>query len=64
MESAALELLGDASQGASGNEPELQLRAVHALLADGVDQTYLDRWADELSVKDLLKRARDAGHER
>jgi hypothetical protein len=42
---------------------ELQLRDVRALLAGGADQTYLDRWAAELSVADLLRRAWNAGYE-
>jgi len=42
---------------------QLQLRDVHALLAGGADQTYLDGWAAELSVADLLRRTRDAGYE-
>ena len=42
---------------------ELQLRDVRALLAGGADETYLQRWATELSVKDLLKRSQDAGYE-
>jgi len=44
---------------------ELQLRDVHALLAGGADHTYLERWAADLSVKDLLKkRSQNAGHDR
>ena len=41
---------------------ELQLRDVNALLAGNVDWTYLERWAVELSVKELLERSQNAGH--
>jgi hypothetical protein len=35
---------------------ELQLRDVRALLTDTVDQDYLQRWAQELEVSQLLER--------
>ena len=41
---------------------EIQLRDVQALLAGAADRTYLERWATELSVRDLLQRTFDAGH--
>jgi len=41
---------------------ELQLRDVRALLAGEVDRTYLERWAKDLSVTQLLQKALDAGH--
>lgn len=43
---------------------EVQLRDVRALLAGGADRTYLQRWAAELSVAELLKRTLSAGHDR
>jgi len=42
---------------------EMQLRDVQALLADGADRKYLERWAQELSVTDLLRKSFDAGHD-
>ena len=42
---------------------ELQLSDVSALLAGNVDRTYLERWASELSVNDLLRRSQNAGHQ-
>jgi hypothetical protein len=42
---------------------ELQLRDVRALLAGSVDRTYLERWAEELSVSGLLRSGLDAGHD-
>lgn len=41
---------------------ELQLRDVQALLAGGADRQYLERWAGELSVTELLRKSLDAGH--
>jgi hypothetical protein len=41
---------------------EIQLRDVQALLAGGADRTYLERWAEELSVTELLRKSLDAGH--
>ena len=41
---------------------ELQMRDVRSLLAGGADWTYLEQWAPELSVTELLKQIRDAGH--
>jgi hypothetical protein len=43
---------------------ELQLSDVRSLLAGGADRQYLERWAGELSVTDLLRRNLDAGHDR
>jgi hypothetical protein len=40
----------------------MQLRDVQALLAGGADRTYLERWAEELSVTELLRKSLDAGH--
>lgn len=47
---------------AKDSMPETQLRDVQALLAGGVDRTYLERWAGELSVTELLRKSLDAGH--
>ena len=41
---------------------EMQLRDVQALLAGGADRTYLERWAEELSITELLRKSLDAGH--
>jgi hypothetical protein len=41
---------------------EMQLRDVRALLAGDVNRKYLERWAPELSVMELLARHLDAGH--
>ncbi len=41
---------------------ELQIRDVQSLLAGGADRTYLERWAPELSVTELLQKTLDAGH--
>lgn len=41
---------------------EIQLRDVQALLVGGADRTYLERWAEELSVTELLRKSLDAGH--
>jgi len=41
---------------------ELQMRDVQALLAAGADRKYLERWAKELSVTELLRKSLDAGH--
>lgn len=42
---------------------ELQLRDVQALLAGGADRKYLERWAAELSVTELLWKSLDARHD-
>jgi hypothetical protein len=42
---------------------EMQMRDVRALLASGVDRPYLERWAKELSVVELLRKSLDAGHD-
>jgi hypothetical protein len=42
---------------------ELQLRDVRALLAGEADRTYLEHWAKELAVTDLLRRCLDEGHD-
>ena len=42
---------------------EVQLRDVCALLAGGSDRQYLERWARELSVMELLGKSFDAGHD-
>ena len=42
---------------------EVQLRDVRALLAGGSDRQYLERWAQELSVTELLGKCLDAGHD-
>lgn len=42
---------------------ELQLRDVTVLLASGVDENYLSRWATSLGVGALLEQCRDAGHD-
>lgn len=42
---------------------EMQMRDVQALLAGGADRTYLERWAAELSVTELLAKCADAGHD-
>lgn len=42
---------------------EMQMRDVRALLASGVDRPYLERWAKELSVAELLRKCLDAGHD-
>ena len=42
---------------------ELQLRDVRSLLAGGADWTYLERWAPELLVTDLLQHVSDARHQ-
>ena len=39
---------------AAPSHSELQLRDVRSLLATGVDRAYLDQWADELGVRELL----------
>jgi hypothetical protein len=41
----------------------MQLRDVRSLLAGGADRKYLERWADELAVTDLLRSSLDAGHD-
>jgi hypothetical protein len=41
----------------------MQLRDVQALLAGGADRPYLERWARELSVTELLGKSLDAGHD-
>lgn len=41
---------------------ELQIRDVQALLAGGADRTYLERWAVELSIVELLRKCLDEGH--
>ena len=41
---------------------DLQMRDVRSLLAGGADRTYLEHWASELSVTDLLRQILDAGH--
>lgn len=41
---------------------ELQMRDVRSLLVSGADRTYLEHWAAELSVADLLRETFDAGH--
>ena len=42
---------------------EVQLRDVRALLAGDSDRQYLERWAQELSVTELLGKCLDAGHD-
>lgn len=42
---------------------EMQLRDVRSLLAGDADRQYLERWAVELEVADLLRRSLDAGHD-
>jgi len=42
---------------------EMQMRDVQALLAGGSDRTYLERWANELSVGELLRKCLDARHD-
>jgi hypothetical protein len=42
---------------------EMQLRDVRSLLAGGADRQYLERWAGDLSVSELLRRSLDAGHD-
>jgi len=42
---------------------ELQLRDAQALLAGDADRKYLERWAEELSVTDLLRKSFDAGYD-
>lgn len=42
---------------------EMQMRDVQSLLAGGADRTYLERWAPELSVTELLRKILDAGHQ-
>jgi len=42
---------------------EMQLRDVQALLAGPADRKYLERWAEELSVTELLRKSLDAGHD-
>ena len=42
---------------------EMQLRDVQALLAGGADRQYLERWAGELSVTEMLRKSLDAGHD-
>ena len=42
---------------------EMQLRDVRALLAGGADRKYLERWAGELSVTELLRTSLDARHD-
>jgi hypothetical protein len=42
---------------------EMQLRDVRALLAGGADRKYLERWAQDLSVSELLRQSLDAGHD-
>ena len=41
---------------------EMQLRDVQALLAGDADRQYLERWAEELSVTEMLRNSLDAGH--
>jgi hypothetical protein len=48
---------------AKASESELQLRDVRSLLAGSVDHTYLQLWAPELSVADLLRRTLHEGHD-
>jgi hypothetical protein len=43
---------------------ELQLRDVRALLGSPVDREYIECWAAELSVAELLADCSDAGHDR
>ena len=45
---------------AKDSRSELQLRDVHNLLASGADRRYIDRWAQELGVRELL---REISHE-
>lgn len=42
---------------------ELQIRDVQSLVAGAVDRTYLEHWAPELSVAELLRTVLDAGHQ-
>lgn len=42
---------------------ELQLRDVRALLAGGADRKYLEQWAEDLSVTELLRKSLDAGYD-
>jgi len=42
---------------------EMQMRDVGALLAGDVDRQYLEHWAAELSVTDLLAGCLDARHD-
>ena len=42
---------------------EMQLRDVQSLLAGGADRSYLERWAEELLVTELLRTSLDAGHD-
>jgi hypothetical protein len=42
---------------------EMQMRDVQALLVGGADRTYLERWAPELSITELLRKILDAGHQ-
>ena len=42
---------------------EMQLRDVESLLAGGADRTYLERWAEDLSVTELLRTSLDARHD-
>ncbi|OGA45887.1 MAG: hypothetical protein A3F74_05570 [Betaproteobacteria bacterium RIFCSPLOWO2_12_FULL_62_58] len=44
------------------SQSEMQIRDVQSLLAAGADRTYLERWASELSVTELLRQTLDAGH--
>jgi len=41
---------------------EMQLRDVQALLAGDADRQYLEHWAEELSVTEMLRNSLDAGH--
>jgi len=49
---------------AKDSSSEIQLRDVEALLVGGADRRYLERWAAELSVADLLQATLNAGHNR
>lgn len=42
---------------------EMQMRDVGALLAGDADRTYLERWAKELAVTELLEKCLDEGHD-
>lgn len=42
---------------------EMQMRDVQALLVGGADRKYLEHWAHELSITDLLRKSLDAGHD-
>ena len=47
---------------ASESRSEMQFRDVQSLLAGGADRTYLEHWASELSLTELLLKTLDAGH--